>query len=526
MQRLVLWIGPVVALVVGLGLLSLVSGFLADPQHPFAIGVLSSVQFLLNTNASALTSAMSVLVALVLLSVQLTAQRYSFNVIGVFIQNPVNAILIGFFSLTITYNLLLGSVLKEDYIPAAGTYLALGMTTLCFALLPPYIVYLFKVLRPDNILNRLQQQFLKTLTVPKSVSGLAERRASAAERIRQVGDIARTAVSLSDSAVARHSAWVLHSSVSRYVDEKAKQPDEWFEVEEHHFRGRHEQVTREVRVTRTWLERLMLEELHEVFLATLNKMHEVNNTVALITRLLGEQAIARDDIGLLRTVIKFFNTFLRAAINQGDARAGYHVLYQYRLLADAAVERHPAMALEMAERLSYYGDAAVGGPLLWMSAAAAHDLRMLAESCHRRGADRSITASIVDHLLNTVRRAEARNSPALLQLQKTVAALGSFFLASGDRHFVRRLRAELEGLPQLRLDQILDELVSVDDPVFWELTDRVVNFDFVEEDARALLAAFLDGVEELPQPAAPPDGRSNGGPSATVTEAPASSSSP
>ena len=46
-------------------------------------------------------------------------------------------------------------------------------------------------------------------------------------------------------------------------------------------------------------------------------------------------------MGLVAAVAKFFNTFLRAAINQGDVRAGYHVLYQYRLLADTAMDAHP-----------------------------------------------------------------------------------------------------------------------------------------------------------------------------------------
>src|SRR3712207_8721730 len=52
--------------------------------------------------------------ALVLLSVQLTAQRYSFNIIGMFITNWVNAALIGVFILTITFNLWLGLVLRSE----------------------------------------------------------------------------------------------------------------------------------------------------------------------------------------------------------------------------------------------------------------------------------------------------------------------------------------------------------------------------------------------------------------------------
>ncbi len=81
-----------------------------------------------------------------------------------------------------------------------------------------------------------------------------------------------------------------------------------------------------------------------------------------------------------------------------------------------------------------------------MAAAAAYDLRVLAEQAHERGADRATTAAIVDDLLDTVHRALAKHSPAHTQLYKTVAALGSFFFVRGDRGLAGRLRDELNGL--------------------------------------------------------------------------------
>jgi hypothetical protein len=161
------------------------------------------------------------------------------------------------------------------------------------------------------------------------------------------------------------------------------------------------------------------------------------------------------------------------------------------LLAAAALGTQAALALEIADRIRYYGDVATGGPLLWMSAAAAYDLRILAEECARRCADRTITADIVGKLVDTLGSAEAKASPALPQLYKTVAGLGSFFLLNGDRDVALRLRGELERLPPPTLAQIGRELATVEDPIFWELTDRVVNFDYLDEAVRAALPTFL-----------------------------------
>jgi hypothetical protein len=66
-------------------------------------------------------------------------------------------------------------------------------------------------------------------------------------------------------------------------------------------------------------------------------MHDVNNTVALVGRLLGERAVEAGDMGLLRTIMKFFNTFLRATINARDVRTAYNVLNQYRLLTESVL---------------------------------------------------------------------------------------------------------------------------------------------------------------------------------------------
>ena len=52
----------------------------------------------------------------------------------------------------------------------------------------------------------------------------------------------------------------------------------------------------------------------------------------------------------------------------------------------------------------------------------------------------------------------------------------------------------LAGVPTETLERVAAELMAVDDPVFWELTDRVVNFDYVEPEVRARLPELLARV--------------------------------
>src|SRR3954470_24389382 len=135
------------------------------------------------------------------------------------------------------------------------------------------------------------------------------------------------------------------------------------------------------------------------------------------------------------------------------------------------MDEHPDLTLEIAHRISYYGDAAAGGPLLWMSAAAAYDLRILAESAQARGAGAEVVGAVVGHLIDTVRRGEAKGSPALPQLYKMAVALGAYFLECGELTNTRTICDLLSGVPLSTLELVSAELLAVDDPVFWELTD-------------------------------------------------------
>ena len=69
-------------------------------------------------------------------------------------------------------------------------------------------------------------------------------------------------------------------------------------------------------------------------------------------------------------------------------------------MSDSALIEQPEFAVQIAERLTYYGEAA-GGRLLWMAAASAHDLRVLAE------VDPELAQTYRSNSLRTAQRAHA-----------------------------------------------------------------------------------------------------------------------
>lgn len=465
-------------------------------NRSFDLGAYSSIQFVLNTNAAALASTLGILMAIVLLMVQLTAQRYSFNIIGMFVRNPRNVSLVVLFIITISFNLWLATTVDDGYIPQFGTYLALGMGTVCFGLLIPYFAYLFDTLRPHNLLDALRREVLVAVESAQRGRPLVSTRRLAAERVQHIGDITRTAIALNDADVARYSVWILYGTFCDYLERKPNLPRDWFTVEDRYFRGRHALTIKEIEESGTWLERRIFEDFQAAFSASLTRLEPVNNTVALCCRLAGERALELGDDAALELLMKFFNSFLRAALNAKDARAGYHLSYQYALLADTAFESRPSLALEIAHRISYYGKTALESGLYWMAVAAAQDLRTLAEASVNRGTPHETTTHIHEELLELVNLGNAKQVPVTAMLDKAVIALGAFHLAYSKEELGRDLACGLSGAESGRLSKLAEELAVVTEPQFWELTDRVVNFDYVDEAARAKLGEFLARVEE------------------------------
>ena len=97
-----------------------------------------------------------------------------------------------------------------------------------------------------------------------------------------------------------------------------------------------------------------------------------------------------------------------------------------------------------------------------------------------------MVGAIVGDVIDTVRRGEASARRRCRALQDG-RRLEAYFLEHDQPEHVRVLCEVLAGVPTETLERVVEELVAVDDPVFWELTDRVVNFDYVEPESRARL---------------------------------------
>jgi hypothetical protein len=190
----------------------------------------------------------------------------------------------------------------------------------------------------------------------------------------------------------------------------------WFRVEDEwrqhspDFLNLSPSATADIERRGTWFEYKVLRAFQLLYQEALTSLRELCFLVGYNTRLIGALAAELGDLSTLDLVIKFFNTFLRAALVAGDVRTAYNVLHQYRQLAQdvlhtvafatprvlrrargrgqgssgsgsgsgsAALARLAATTervTQIAEYMAYYGREFLAAGLSFVSVIAAHDL--------------------------------------------------------------------------------------------------------------------------------------------------------
>jgi hypothetical protein len=231
-------------------------------------------------------------------------------------------------------------------------------------------------------------------------------------------------------------------------------------------------------------------------------MPQMAHVVAIETRYVGEAALATGDRAVVALVVKFMNTYLRAALNARDVATAYNVLNQYRQLAEAMLnqrdDRSSASAhlAEIATHFKYYAQLAHGLGLGFVTETAAYDLGML---CERAAA---ADAPSHDRLLVTFLEIDKEpedktQEKALRGVRKAQAKLAAYYLLVGAVPRARQIYEDMALEATDRLGSIRDEMLAITSKDFWEIIDRGANFDYIDDDRKVKLREFFDWFPEL-----------------------------
>jgi hypothetical protein len=329
-----------------------------------------------------------------------------------------------------------------------------------------------------------------------------ERRMGALSSLEHLADIALNAIEQKDKGIASNSVDAVSDLVVAYIPHKPSLDERWFQIHgrlrrDPDFVSMNEGALAKIADERSWLEYKALRQFLMVYREALTDMPDIINRIAIDTRYIGAAAIEAGDRPALATVIKFFNTYMRRALNARDVPAAYNSLNQYRYLAEVLLKKGWSReVLEVAGHFKYYAQTAQSMKLAFVTETVAFDLCTINELAYDLGAESR--DALLRIFLEVDKEAEAPNQESSLRgVRKAQIKLATHYLQQNDEELARRIHRDMKDERPDRLRSIKAEMLSVTKNEFWEINERGVVFEYIEPDRRVFLHRFFEWFPAL-----------------------------
>lgn len=460
----------------------------------------SEPKFLNNaiSNLIELTAAiLGISLTVVAIVLQLSAQRYTPKLIDFFLLDKVNISVFAFMVFTVSYAVLLTYSIKSNFYPIYSSMILVCLVILCLAILIPYFAYVFNFLTPSNIIIRLNRNIRFQIGQikrfgPKPVD-YYQREVS--NSIEQISDIALNSIVQMDRTVCLLAIYELQKAVLHYQKEKVYLPTEWFDASRSFFLGISKIHCQDLVNQKIWLEARVFMEFELMFKTALNKLPDVVSQIALTTTKILEKATSNADRQTLTLLINYYNTFIRLALNAKNQKAIFSLFYQYRQMAEYLLDFQQDLLLQkIAFYFKYYAQQSLQNGLWFACTTTCYDLGLLLQQAFNKKA-RCFGQLLVTMLQfdNCFEDSKDVNLIALDGARKALLVLAAYLQSKGDTIFVQQIAKFLKNKePQARLVALKNQLLEVQDPRFWEITDRGVNFEYISDAQKESLQTFYD----------------------------------
>lgn len=482
-------------------------GLIINPNPRSALGALSNA-------AEVVAAVLGIAITVVAIVVELASNRYTHRITELFVAEPINFVVMGFFVVTALQCLAVSIVfdLGDDavvgFVPIVSAGVSMIMLGLSLIILLPYFAFVFSFLNPIEIVGRIREHTLDVIGSKRASWTVQGKQREAIRGIEQLADVALNAMEHKDKGVSMASADALRHLLLDYQKIRPRLQDGWFTVEgelAHNpdFVSMSPTVLESVTERRIWFEMKILRQYQTLYGEALNRMRDMNYLIAINTRLIAEAALAAGNAELLDLAVKFFNTYLRATINAKDVRTAYNVLNQYRLLAQRALDYSEGKhAIEIARFFKYYGGVSFNQKLPFILETAAYDLCSLNELAYEKNS--AAARELLAIFLQVDRESESEvQETSLRGVRKAQVKLATFYLLKGDEELAREVFMDMSGEQPQRLASIRNELLAVKSSEFWEVSDRGVNFDYLPPRRKRRMLEFFgwfgDRLPPLPE---------------------------
>jgi len=450
------------------------------------------------------TAVLGVELTAVAIIAQLAANKYSSNVMILFILNKVNIAVVSLFVLTATNTILVVNTITESFITYWSIFFDLILIYISIIIVIPHLYYVFNFLQPENFVGLVKNQALEIMrkVINGEASAIQEFKKEFFNRIEFIRDIGFNSVGQGDSAVAVLCISTLKDIMKQYFNEKEKFPPEWFkrtgkEYLDPDFSSYSNYVIERIEKSKTFVERKIFRSYDLLFNISRKTLRDVAAAVLLNSGLIGEAAIKQNDGEALNTIFQYFNTYLRFSINDHDPRSAFNTLEHYRKIAEKLLSSNPKLVEQVAFYFKYYALEAQKHGVLFILETAAHDLSLLLEEAHQKNVVNLkellyIFLNLDQPIEESKEESFSQKELSLIGVRIAQVKLAGYFLLHDEVELAKLIFNDMKVEPKSRIKKIREIIYSTNIEEFWEITPRGVNFYFIPEDRKEKLQQFFE----------------------------------
>lgn len=452
--------------------------------------------------AAVLTAAFGIVITVVSIIVQLSADRYT-GVARLFLHDRVNQAVMAFYVVGCVTAIWLSVSLQSAFAPRVTLFAQLLVTTAGLVLMAPYFGYVFWFVDPTNIVTRLRRQAGVTAASGATATGtdaVLTSQAATVGALEELTDITNNSISGKDKIIASAAIDALRDFALDYLPLKRAGTTEWFRISDSirrnpDFESMDGESLRDLETRQTWVEWKVMRQFLGIFNDALPTMRDVNYLIAIDTRYIGEAAVRADDHELVALVFRYMNSYLRATLNARDVRTAYNVLNQYRLLVESVLRAcEGPTAVQAVRHMIYYGHVGFEMQLGFVTETVAYDVAAICETANEIGAAEE--AQMVRMFLDLDQPVRTRGAEsAFLGVRKAQVKLAAYYITSGAHDRAHLISQDMRDEPRERLVRIRYALENATTKDFWEISDRGRDFEYMPPDRRAALATFFEWLD-------------------------------
>ena len=439
--------------------------------------------------ARAYNNILALLLTFVALAIPLTANLYTPKLIEIFIRDRINIIMLCSMSLLAAHSLFAISLSFDNWTPQLPFWIDCVGALIGWLVLMPYYFYVLSFIDPLTIIKRVHLSLMHELNdvvAGKYPIGLAQQRTN--QRIINLGSMLQRSVDRADRDVAFDAIKAHTLDLARVRAYKAKLPAPFFVVDNSLMVGMARPACEMLSREHIWMEHRIASQLVLAFKTALSKMPEGVSALARAVKNAAHEEANHRNQAVFQLLVRTLNSFLRESIKKKEDAQVYAVIYNYKSLIRRMMRDHLSDVMELVRHQHYYAEYARSHGLPFIYELISYQLAELTEYAYGQ------QLQYADDMLKAV--LDFDEVEKHVGLVKSRMILATCLMEKGHPDQVALIKASLLSVPERVLQRAHDDLMNTTNPVFWEVTERGNNIDFIEPDRRERMHLFFLSLQE------------------------------